>query len=332
MIRQPVSTAQGRDLASRIDQALAAADLQQARSLVFHWLQDAVVSLPAHPSRQQLRQPELWRCLADVVERTNDHYLLERFWQAMDQLGPPPQPPGAPLPLLGVPILNRPDLLERLLASLDHPVQVLAIVDNSGGGAAASPVAALLAELETSGHPLVHSVQVARPFGNAGVAASWNLILRAFPDAPLALLANNDVVFSPGVLAQALDQINTAAPQFLPLLPAPQEFSAFLLTTRCWDRLGLFDPGFHPAYCEDLDYRDRLCAHPDVAWLQLPDVQAAMAAANPHCSATIASDPALAERNLYSFPLNKLWWLSHRRLRHDPRGTWLRQWLAEWRD
>jgi hypothetical protein len=332
LIRQPVSRTPSNHLASRIDAALDAADLQQARSLLFHWLDDVLAALPAHPSRQQLRQPELWRCLAAVVERTSDHYLLERFWQAMDQVCPPPQAPGAPLPLLGVPILNRPDLLERLLASLDHPVEVLAIVDNSGGGSAASPVAELLEKLETSGHPLVGSVRVARPFGNAGVAASWNLILRGFPDAPLALLANNDVMFCPGVLAEALAQINAAAPQFLPLLPAPQEFSAFLLTARCWDRLGLFDPGFYPAYCEDLDYRDRLHADPDVRWLELPSVQAAMAAANAQSSATIASDPELAARNHYSFPLNKLWWLSHRRLRHDPRGTWLRQWLAEWKD
>jgi hypothetical protein len=173
---------------------------------------------------------------------------------------------------------------------------------------------------------------VARSFGNAGVAASWNQILRAFPGAPLALLANNDVQFAPGVLAAAISRMHVGKPQFMGLLPVPQQFSAFLITAPCWDRIGLFDASFHPAYCEDLDYLDRLRANPTISWPEASDLQQLMAAVNPNSSATIMSDPELAERNRISFALNRLWWLSHRRLRHDPRGTWLRQWLMEWKD
>jgi hypothetical protein len=316
----------------RVDAALQAGRLQEARSLVFHWLQAYLVALPEHPQRQQLRAPELWRCLADVVERTSDHYLLELFWQGMDRVRPAPLPEAAALPLLGVPILNRPDLLQRMLDSLDHPVETLAIVDNSRGSSAEGPVRELLERLEREGYPGIARVVVARPFGNAGVAASWNLILRAFPSAPLCLLVNNDVVFGPGVLQRALLHLNGSEPQLMPLLPAPQQFSAFLLTALCWNRLGLFDPGFHPAYCEDLDYRDRLRADPMVQWLELPELQAPMADLNTAESATIACDADLASHNQVSFALNRLWWLSHRRLRHDPRGSWLRQWLTEWKD
>jgi hypothetical protein len=316
----------------RVDAALQAGRLQEARSLMFHWLQAYLAALPEHPQRQQLRAPELWRCLADVVERTSDHYLLELFWQGLDRVRPAPLPTGAPLPLLGVPILNRPDLLQRMLESLDHPVDTLAIVDNSRGSRAEGPVRELLERLEREGYPGIARVVVARPFGNAGVAASWNLILRAFPSAPLCLLINNDVVLAPGVLQQALQHLNATEPQLMPLLPAPQQFSAFLLTALCWNRLGLFDPGFHPAYCEDLDYRDRLRADPIVQWLELPELQALMAGQNTAASATITSDADFASRNHASFALNRLWWLSHRRLRHDPRGSWLRQWLTEWKD
>jgi hypothetical protein len=320
------------NLALRVDAALEQGRLQEARSLVFHWLKNYLAGLSAHPDREALRAPELWRCLADVVERTSDHYLLELFWQGMDQVRPAPLPIAAPLPLLGVPILNRPDLLERLLQSLDHPVDTLAIVDNSCGSPSEGAVRPLLDRLEEVGFPGVARIAVARPFGNAGVAASWNLILRAFPAAPLCLLLNNDVVMAPGVLAQALQHLNTSEPQLMPLLPLPQQFSAFAITAPCWDRLGLFDPGFHPAYCEDLDYRDRLRADPAVHWLELPELQAAMASLNAAGSATISSDADLACRNRGSFALNRLWWLSHRRLRHDPRGSWLRQWLTEWKD
>jgi len=322
--------------AAAIEAALAAGRLQQARSLVFHWLRDVLAALSEHPSRQQLRRPDLWHALADVVERTSDQHLLELFWQGMDRVRPAPLLSGAPLPLLGIPILNRPDLLQQLLDSLDHPVETLAIVDNSGdnnGDTRSAPeLRQLLDRLERHGHPLVGAVRIARPFGNAGVAASWNLILRAFPAAPVACLLNNDVRLVPGVLAAALGRLQADAPQFLPLLPAPQQFSAFLITAPCWDRLGLFNADFHPAYCEDLEYRDRLRADPAVHWPEASELQQAMAAANPSNSATIASDPALAAHNRTSFALNRLWWLSHRRLRHDPRGTWLRQWLAEWKD
>lgn len=320
------------NLALRVAVALEQGRLQEARSLVFHWLQSYLAALPEHPSRAALRDPDLWRCLADVVERTSDHYLLELFWQGMDRVRSAPLPAAAPLPLLGVPILNRLDLLERLLASIDHPVHTLAIVDNSRGTDSAEELRSRLDALECHGHPLVQRVEVARPFANAGVAASWNLILRAFPDSASALLVNNDVQFAPGVLAAALARLEPSQPQFLPLLPVPQQFSAFLLTAACWDRVGLFDPGFFPAYVEDLDYRDRLRSDPSICWPDANDLQALMVTCNGEASATIVSNADYESRNRTSFALNRLWYLSHRRLRHDPRGTWLRQWLAEWKD
>lgn len=48
----------------------------------------------------------------------------------------------------------------------------------------------------------------------------------------------------------------TASPysrQFMPLLPEPQSFSAFLIIAKTWDHIGLFGTGFHPSYCEDLE-------------------------------------------------------------------------------
>ena len=327
MERQEAST-----LERRVQQALAAGELQHARSVVFHWLQAVLQALPRRASREQLRQPELWRCLADVVERTSDHYLSELFWQGMDQVRPPALEAGAALPLMGVPILNRPDLLERLLASLDHRVEILAIVDNSRGTASEEAVGAVLSQLEADGHPLINRVAIAKPFGNAGVAASWNLVLRAFPEAQIALLVNNDVQLASDVIRQALELIRDQSVSFLPLLPPPQQFSGFLISADCWDRVGLFDPAFNPAYCEDLDYLDRLRAETSVRILDPPEIQAQMQRMNSESSATINSDQALQAFNQSSFALNRLWYFSQRRIRQDPRGTWLRQWLTQWDD
>jgi hypothetical protein len=319
-------------LAAEVQTALGANNLIEARALVHHWLRAWAAALPPAPSRQQLRQPDLWQCLADVVERTSDQHLIETFWQVLDDL-PAPAAPGqvhpvhAPLPLLGVPVLNRPDLLERLLGSLDHPVDTLAIVDNSPGDSA---VAGHLEALRQLGHPLIGSIRIARPFTNLGVAASWNLILTSFPEARHCLLANNDVRLAPGVLPAALAGLNPSRAQFMPLLPRPNGFSAFLITALCWDRIGLFDANFHPAYGEDLDYRDRLRAEPAIDQLEDAAIQSAMAELNQEHSATIGSNPAYARQNRSSFPLNRLWYLSHRRIRQDPRGTWRRLWLNQW--
>jgi len=319
--------------ACAVGELLAVGNLLEARALLHAWLERELSQEPEAAGRQNLRNPGLWAALADVVERTSDQHLLERYWHYLDRVVPTPSPTGV-LPLLGVPILNRIDLLHRLLASLDVPVETLAIVDNSSADDAngQNKLQQELQYIQQRGHPLIQAIEIARPFGNLGVAASWNHILSSFPEASLALLANNDVCFAAGVLAAALERVNARRPQWLPLLPAPGEYSAFLITAPTWNRIGLFDEHFYPAYHEDLDYRDRLRADPMVEVLDGSFCQAAMLNANPLSSATIESDPRLAAHNQASFAMNRLWYLSHRRLRHDPRGAWVRRWLSQWKD
>lgn len=275
-----------------------------------------------------------------MVERTSDHYLTELLWQILEQI-PLHTRPLESLPLLGIPILNRADLLAKLLDSLDVHVDTLAIVDNSTISAwqptasqhssgSQNSVPRFLEALQQLGHPLIGEIRVARPFSNLGVAASWNHILRSFADAPLALIANNDVVFAPGVLRQGLEKLNASRAQFMALFEPPNSFSAFFLTSLCWDRIGLFDDNFINAYFEDLEFRDRLRAHPDVEQIRADFAYQAMAQLNGNHSATIQSDPRLAAMNQCSYALNKLWYLSPRRLAHDRRGVWRRLWLSQW--
>ena len=309
-----------------IQQALAGRQWQEVFGRLHDWMEHYRRELVLLPSRQRALRPLLWRSLADVAEASAEQRLLEQFWQVLDGL-PPPAAPEGKIPLLGVPILNGPELLERLLASLNHPVHTLAIVDNSSGDAA---VQRCLNRLERKGHPGVERVRVSRPFGNQGVAASWNQILTSFPELPWALIVNHDVVFAPGVLAQLLAVVDPGLPQWLPLLPGAAAYSAFVLTALAWDRVGLFDESFYPAYWEDTDYRNRLDADPVVQQLEAGPWLEAMAAANPSGSATLAADPALAEANRSSFQLNRLWYFSRRRLVGDRRGSWRRRWLASW--
>ncbi len=306
-------------------------DFAAAKSLLFLWVQTFFASLPAAPSRQQLTSPDLWGCLAQYASISGDRAPVEDFWNRLDTITPRTCT-TATLPLLGIPILNRPDLLLRLLDSLDQPVETLAIVDNgiAAGLSDSAELSRLLTQLEREPPAGISQVRVARPFANQGVAASWNAILTSFPEAPFALLVNNDVVFAPGVLAQVIARIDPARPQFLPLLPAPQEFSAFAITPSVWDRVGLFDANFHPAYCEDLDYAERLRGCDAIEWISPELLQSQQQQANPTASATIASDPRLAACNRTTYLLNCLWLHSRRRLENPHPGTWMRRWLSQW--
>ncbi|MGB7564893.1 MAG: hypothetical protein WBM08_09085, partial [Prochlorococcaceae cyanobacterium] len=180
--------------ARQVGLLLELGDLRGALLVMLSWLQLAIAALPERGQPRELLDPVLLRALADVAERTSDQQLIELFWRALGRLKLPQSAPGT-WPLVGVPVLNRPDLLERLIASFDCPVGTLAIVDNSGGRSDAEALAlrALLESLERQGHADIGRIRVARAFGNAGVAAAWNQILLGFPEAPVALILNNDI-------------------------------------------------------------------------------------------------------------------------------------------
>lgn len=308
----------------QVRQALAAGDLASASREVYRWFADYRLALELLPTRERALRPALWHAMADLAELSGDHRLPEQCWQVLDQLGPQSNPQQQILPLLGIPIVNGAERLEALLASLDVPIGTLALVDHSSGP---GPVRTLLDRLEHKGLPGVEQVRVARPFGNAGVARAWNSILLAFPAAAYALIANHDVVFAPGALAQAMASIAPARPQWLPMLSRPAAFSAFVITPLAWNRIGLFDESFAPAYWEDTDYRDRLECDPGIERIEQGPWLAAMDAANPSHSASLVDDPELAAANNISFALNRLWYFSRRRLQGDRRGSWLRAWL-----
>ncbi len=325
------------DFDVEIRRALDENNLSLANSLTYQWLRYFSNSLPLVVSREQLRQPTLWLAISDVAERTSDFALIETLFLILERVDISfPRLRPETIPLLGIPIVNRPDLLSRLLDSLDVQVDTLAIVDNSriptrnGESVGESSVERYLNALQQLGHPLVRTITVAKPFRNLGVASSWNHILTSFPEYSFALIVNNDVTFSPGSLAKALAHINPAKPQFMPLLKEPNSFSAFLLTSLCWDNIGLFDYNFSYAYFEDMDFKDRIKSNPDVEWLHDESVAEAMNGLNQEHSMTIRSNHKFAVANQLSYALNKLWYLSPRRFRGNTKGIWRRLWLAQW--
>lgn len=143
------------------------------------------------------------------------------------------------IPWLVVPTLTRHDLLERMLASVDVPVERLVVIDNSGS-------------LDAAGTSLAADFRVLRMPTNLGVAASWNLACRLAYRAPWVLIASDDVTFPPGALAGFAE---ASSEDRLVLSSTWPHWCAFSIGAGVVHRVGLFDEAYYPAYFEDVAYR-----------------------------------------------------------------------------
>lgn len=187
---------------------------------------------------------------------------------------------------LTVPVLNRYDLLDRMIASIDFPVKHLLIIDNGAS--------AVLEDIQIDVPDCVqHTTYLPMP-ANLGVAASWNLGIKSFPYDDRWFFASNDVEFEPGAL-EKLCEARTDEITLCEYFPFWQAFSVGYEAVR---RLGLFDEAFFPAYFEDNDFNTR-ANHHGVAIRKLP-IEVLH-----ENSATMHSDPVFAQKNGATFTRNE---------------------------
>jgi len=194
------------------------------------------------------------------------------------------------LPVLIVPILNQPELLTAMLASIDHPIDRIIIIDNGD----------VVPGLWTPPLELPDGVaegRIIRPGHNLGVAASWNLGMKVTPQAPWWLIANHDITFGAGDLARLEETVIPGAAAIYFMLG----MASFAITRHTLAAVGYFDENIHPAYDEDLDYARRL----DL--LGLPRFEAGFSGTHVG-SATIHSDPSLRAQNGTTHMANDLYY------------------------
>jgi GT2 family glycosyltransferase len=139
-----------------------------------------------------------------------------------------------------VPVLNRYDLLQRMLDSVDVSVEHLLVIDNGPGS-------------ELTFNKSFKKVTVLDMPANLGVSGSWNLGIKSFPYAHRWFIASNDVVFEPG----ALEQLSQARRDEITLTSDAPHWQAFVLGDEAVNDIGLFDESLFPAYFEDNDYARR---------------------------------------------------------------------------
>lgn len=144
-------------------------------------------------------------------------------------------------PVLIIPTLGR---LRDAITSIDIPVR-LVVIANGGTEWDWLPDDAWLIELPH----------------NIGYPAAVNLGIKCHPDEPYWLVANDDVVFAPGDLADLCRTAQDGRYGWVGLT----DWRVFALTAETVQRVGWLDEGFHPAYCEDADY-ERRCDLAGIRW------------------------------------------------------------------
>jgi len=198
------------------------------------------------------------------------------------------------IPIIGIPVLNRGDLLFRCIRSIDYPFDKLVIVNNGGDPG-------VKAVCEQLGDELATKLTTYCPGRNLGVSASWNWIIQNFPNAEYWLLVGNDIMFTPGDLAK-MDRFIREHLHYV-TMPANQGHSLFAVTKHGWETIGAFDENYYPAYLEDSDhmYRVKLAS---AEWADVPDVHAIHGEAPTFGSHTIYADRELFERNQQTHAAN----------------------------
>ena len=186
---------------------------------------------------------------------------------------------------IGIPILNRADLLDTCLSKIDVPADVLIVNNNSVDPQFHKDMAGLAEK-----YPFLDVRQQER---NIGVAASWNFIIKMGMGwgHEIIFIGSMDTFLRPGALRAALDA----------LLKEPSAgvwhincWNFFVVTLETVKRVGWFDENFYPAYEEDVDYSYR-CSLAGV-----PRMNVEGPGADHVGSATLGSNPEYAAKSQHT--------------------------------
>ena len=148
------------------------------------------------------------------------------------------------IPVLGFATLSKFDLAQRLLESIDYPVQKLVIVDNSGKKVWIPEPNDYVSELWT----------IRLPHG-LGANGAWNLIIKSTPFAPYWVIPNDDSWFEPGALETIAHNVDPEKFNFVDVNP---KWSCVVPGEGAVRTAGLWDEVFHPIYYDDDEYEWRM--------------------------------------------------------------------------
>jgi GR25 family glycosyltransferase involved in LPS biosynthesis len=166
------------------------------------------------------------------------------------------------IPVIGAPVVNSTYWINRLIMSVDYPVENFVIINNNGRGELDEE----LDRITKIKHKFIDNIKVVHMPANIGCAGAWNLIIKCYMLAQYWIIANDDVAFGPGLLKEMVDIINSD-PMVGMIHPNKGDFGIgawdlFLIRENVVKIFGLFDENTYPAYCEDADYIMRMQHRP----------------------------------------------------------------------
>lgn len=142
------------------------------------------------------------------------------------------------IPVLAIPVLNRYDLLDVALESIDFPVKEVLIINN--GKEKYKPKRTDI------------NIRVLDLPSNLGMSGSWNLTIKLYPHEKFWIFSSADIVFKKGALKSLYEQSGSSN-----LICSTEGFSSFSIGEDFIKHVGLFDEYFYPYCFEDDDYRER---------------------------------------------------------------------------
>jgi GT2 family glycosyltransferase len=147
---------------------------------------------------------------------------------------------------IGIPTINRADLLKSLLIDLnDNMPGIPVLVLDNGGQVIKIP--------ENCAIPtLLHMKE------NIGVAASWNEICKHifyFWQKEYALILNDDIILGKKT-SEIIQAIQDNEKPYI--LTHREGWTSFLISKECFEDIGGFDENFYPCGFEDDDYTRRI--------------------------------------------------------------------------
>jgi hypothetical protein len=203
------------------------------------------------------------------------------------------------IPVLAFPTYARHDLAQRMIDSIDYPVEHLVIVDNSGKR-----------EFQPVKPEIVKNLWLIQvPFG-LGPVAAMNFVIKSTPHAPYWMFASEDTWCPPGSLEKIHNEVDTEALNFVDAQP---DWCFVAIGEGVILKAGLQSELFHPLYYDDNDYERIIDAH------QIPKKRI-HARINHDNSSTLAS--GYSEKNRKTFATNGILYEKRRAENNLNGGEW----------
>ena len=165
------------------------------------------------------------------------------------------------IPVIGTAIVNGVHWLQRLLDSVDYPVENFVIFNNNGKG----EITEELDKIANTSHPLIDKITVCHLPANIGLPCVFNMVIKCYLNAPYWIMTNHDIAFTPNLLREMK---NAADDKEVGMVHGKSGdfglpgYDLFLIKDWVVQKYGLFDENFYPAYCEDADYIMRTIKNP----------------------------------------------------------------------